>query len=254
MLRYARRADRIDASWTAAYYSARTNRVALVAQRAGDGHDHDARHASLTDHSLHADADRLDTTEAADSTLSHISRASTTHEAAHQLAFNSGLQRRGVIYPVWVSEGLATNFELMEHGGDLGPGHDNPVRRIQLLEADAGGRLLDLDVLASQTRVPSDDAAATRDLYAQSWGLFKFLYETRPDAMSDYLQRLRDLPTGVRDEEALHDAFIRSFGEPDDLERSWRRWLQSQGVAPPRGWRRVDINSHSTRRISQADF
>lgn len=234
MLRYAQQADRIDASWTAAYYSARTNRVALVAQGPDEPRGGEDVAHSNDEHGIRTPLDGefpVGPTEAADATLSHVSRASTTHEAAHQLAFNSGLQRRGVIYPVWVSEGLATNFEMLEHDGELGPSHDNPVRRTQLLDAGAADRLLPLVELVSLTRVPSDDARATRDLYAQSWGFFKFLYETRPDALADCLNRLGDLPPGVRDEQRVHEVFTRTVGDPERLERSWRRWLQSQAVA-----------------------
>ncbi len=76
-----------------------------------------------------------------------------THEMTHQLAYNSGLQKRGVMYPLWVSEGLATFFE-----GSALPQWDpigNTARRRTLAKLHAGGALLslrELSVLAAPMR------------------------------------------------------------------------------------------------------
>lgn len=222
-LRYARGADRVDMSWTVAYYSARTNRIAFyrygnpedAPTRASDEGAHDPAlfgAASVKDLTIHAHP---------------VSLASATHEAAHQLAFNSGLQKRGVMYPLWVSEGLATNFELRDRSGDFGPRAQNRDRsdRLQrLLERDDLQRL---NSFVAVTHPPSGDADATDAAYAQAWGLFRFLYQTRPTQLQAYMSDLRALPKGPRDRLTLRDEFIRRFGELDALDAEWRRWIAS---------------------------
>ena len=90
-----------------------------------------------------------------------------------QLAFNTGVQTRGVMYPLWVSEGLATNLEADGAGG-LGLGRDNPGRRERLLRARAEGRLVPIADFLTLTRVPPHDGAAHDDgasEYGQRQGL-----------------------------------------------------------------------------------
>lgn len=72
-----------------------------------------------------------------------------SHEMAHQLAFDCGLQTRGVMYPVWIGEGLATNFESPDDTAlFLGP---NPSRQDRLARLVREGSLLPLTHLAVVT-------------------------------------------------------------------------------------------------------
>src|SRR5690606_31731957 len=133
-----------DMSWSQGYYSARTNLVALADP------DHHSRRGTglriLDAGSGAASITFASASEDAVPSLHHAGARRTTHEVAHQLAFDSGLQRRGVMYPLWVAEGLATTFEV-EVGGVMGPGQDNPVRRHRLEEAYASSSLLPIETL-----------------------------------------------------------------------------------------------------------
>jgi hypothetical protein len=113
----------------------------------------------------------------------------TTHEAVHQLAFNSGVQKPGVMYPFWLSEGLACNFETADASKPFGPYMDNAGRRQRLLEAHGAGRLMGLESFVSLTRLPSDPGAVA-DLYSEGFGLFQFLFRKRHEQMRRYLVKL----------------------------------------------------------------
>ena len=208
---YALNIDRLDMSWSDGYYSTRTNRVALVCDGAENGH---------------AGGSVIDSTEThpqPSEGFTHLAQA--THEAVHQIAFNCGLQKRGVMYPLWASEGLATNFEAVA-GAPFGPEHDNPHRHRQLMRAVNRGGLIPLDEFVTLTRVPVDDVDATHDVYAQSWAFFGFLFKHRPQQLRRYLDELRHLDAGRRSQASLRREFVRSFGRIETLERSWQAYVR----------------------------
>lgn len=223
-LHYAKRVDRVDMSWTVAYYSARTNRIAFY--RYGRAEADDARNKSTTRDDLYGNAAADDTHAAGDQ---RVALASATHEAAHQLAFNSGLQKRGVMYPLWVSEGLATNFELQHADGELGPAADNASRRERLVRLKQDEELQPLSTFVWITRPPTGDAVATDAAYAQSWGLFRFLYEKHRTALSNYLATVRELPRGGRDRYTLRGEFTDAFGPIAAIESEWHAWIDELG-------------------------
>jgi hypothetical protein len=211
--RYALGVDRLDMSWSDGYYSTRTNRVALVCNHHGEDDGH-AAHTAIADAKIMP------------SPRGFANLAQTTHEAAHQLAFNSGLQKRGVMYPLWASEGLATNFEAEVPDRPIGPGQHNEYRRRQLLEAVRRGGLMPLSDFVVMTRVPVNDPRATHDVYAQSWAFFQFLFIHRPHQLKKYLQELAALEPGRRDQRTLRKEFQQAFGPIARLERPWNAYLR----------------------------
>ncbi len=188
--RYARETERMNLSWLDSYYSSRTNRVVTT----------------------------------------RCSSERMTHEAAHQLAFNSGLQTRGVMYPLWVSEGLATNFEA-DSSGAMGFGRDNPVRRERLLAARAADRLVWLPDFLTLTRPATGELDAANDLYAQSWGVFRFLFAHRRADLRRYLAALSAADPGWRDPSTLEHEIEAAFGSREPLTAAWERFLE-QLVVP----------------------
>jgi hypothetical protein len=233
-VRYGKDVDARDMAWSGGYYSARTNRVALYESpayqkpevipdkealntrlsdlRHGQGSAKTARAASGQNQPLAADP----------GTVATLAR--TTHEAAHQLAFNSGLQKRGVMYPFWVSEGLATMFELNQYRA-LGPAAANPRRRQSLIEARDADTLKPIGDFIAATQIDTSNQRRISRAYAQAWGLFRFLLSERPEAMRHYLDRLKQAPMGRRTERALRRDFERAFGRMAEVKEAWQRWL-----------------------------
>ncbi|MEX2673226.1 MAG: DUF1570 domain-containing protein [Phycisphaeraceae bacterium] len=151
----------------------------------------------------------------------------TLHEAAHLLAFNSGIQDRRRAYPLWVSEGLATAFETTNPARPFGPGHDNPSRRHALTEAFNNQRVRPLaDLIA--LRATRDIRPAERGaVYAQMWGMFHFLWTHHLEALRDHLQAIASGELRTGNAEANRQAFEQSFGDLEPLERQWREYVRA---------------------------
>jgi hypothetical protein len=226
--KYALRVEGMDLSWLDGYYSTLTNRVAIVQpdprirqpeeatpSSARDVHVAVAAHRSPQEGvlAMPAGGPRFDVTR-------------LTHEAAHQLSFNSGIQTRGVMYPLWVSEGLATNFEF---DGPLTDGleHCNTARCKGLVEAYRAGELVPLRQFVVQTTVPPD-AHVGRRYYAQAWGFFQFLLLERPENLRTYLHRMAEERTERRDANTMLTEVTQAFGAPETLELSWNAFLARQ--------------------------
>jgi hypothetical protein len=204
----------MDLSWLDGYYSTLTNRVAIVQRdpggrrleeavpsRAGSSGVAVAAHRSAQEGVLAMAAGQpFDVTR-------------LTHEVAHQLSFNSGIQKQGVMYPLWISEGLATNFEF-DGTGSTGLAHGNAARCKGLLETYAAGELVPLRQFVVQTTV-SPDLRAGRRTYAQAWGFFQFILAEHPAALRTYLQRMAEDHLSHPDAAAMLAEFTAAFGSPD---------------------------------------
>lgn len=233
--RYAHESDGVDMSWSDGYYSARTNRVVVVhptsrepqsVTRGRDsqdvlGQDGEDRPADTEDESGTEKSEKQEPRPAM------IDTGQVTHEAAHQIAFNSGLQRRGVMYPLWVSEGLATNFETNDEG-EFGPDVDNPNRRRQLLRAWEGGRMMPLEDLIVMTRVPRSPGQSISEVYAQCWAFFQFLYAQREGQLKHYLATLRQNSPGHRRNRTLRNEFYDSFGDIRVIEAAFHDFIRDE--------------------------
>ncbi|QEG42335.1 DUF1570 domain-containing protein [Roseimaritima ulvae] len=120
--------------------------------------------------------------------------ATVIHEAMHQLAYNSGLQRRFADNPMWVSEGLAVFFEAPDFstpGGWRSIGRINTVnlqRFKKFLASRPGDSLLTLLGDDQRFRDPHSATAA----YSEAWALNYFLLKTRRKQYVAYLKQLSE--------------------------------------------------------------
>jgi hypothetical protein len=232
--RYALRAEGMDLSWLDGYYSTLTNRVAVVQPnlrmarrepvilpppRMGD--------MRITLAANHRQSENVLPMSPSGPTLD-LTRL--THELAHQLAFNSGIQKRGVMYPIWVSEGLATNFECDSLTSESVLS-SSTTRAGCLAATYTGGEMMPLRELVVQTRV-SADIEASRQHYAQAWAFFRFLLTERPENLRVYLSRIVSLPGGRRDGQRLLNEFTDAFGAPESLEPAWNAFVARQSQSP----------------------
>lgn len=217
--RYGWKTEQMDLSYLTSYYSPRTNRVLLANVSAWAPLVQGP--VDMADAVLEYVADEDQTMGDADPDLLW---GRITHEAAHQLAFNTGLQKPGVMYPLWVAEGLATQFEW-QPGGRYGLSYPNLVRAETLLDAWRSGDLFDAERFVVAASVPARDRSSANLFYAQSWGFFHFLMKAHRGALRDYLERLASLP-GRRSIELRRQDFVDHFGPPRDLEYDWRLFLE----------------------------
>jgi hypothetical protein len=226
--KYALRTEGMDLSWLDGYYSTLTNRVAVVQPNMRVAEREPAIPSQTGDLRITLAANPLEGDEvlAMSSAESRLDMTRLTHELAHQLAFNSGLQKRGVMYPVWVSEGLATNFECSEMTS-AGLALPNTGRSKCLATAHLAGELIPLREFVVQTRMPVDVQVSRRH-YAQAWGFFQFLLTERPGQLRDYLQRTAKLRVGRRETWVLRSEFTAAFGSPEALEPAWKAFVARQ--------------------------
>jgi len=221
---YALRAEGMDLSWLDGYYSTLTNRVAVVQPSVRTPET--ARpvpgemRITLASKPQSGDVLLMSPPER------RFDMTRLTHELAHQLAFNSGLQKRGVMYPMWVSEGLATNFESAE-SASTGAIPSNLARCKGLAAAYAAEEMIPLRQFVVQTRAPAD-VRESRYYYAQAWALFRFLFAERPEHLRKYLSSVAKLPAGRREEATLLSEFVAAFGTPEALEPAWQAFLVRQ--------------------------
>lgn len=197
-----------------AYYSTRTNCVALLTARPAEGR--------LQAHAAGgAESSILATTPA---TPELLALAPVRHEAAHQLAFNCGLQKRGIAYPLWLSEGLACAFEAPST--QTAAGAPNAARLRALRKAHAGERLWPLAQLVALVECPAGDDTALA-AYAQSWAFFQYLFTRRPAQLQEYMKSLRQVRLGRRSPSEFQREFIACFGSLADTQASFDDYVDS---------------------------
>jgi hypothetical protein len=225
---YALQAEGMDLSWLDGYYSTLTNRVAVVQAnpRMPNREEVNPPLANGMRVTLAANRQTEEGVLPMSAAEPRLDVARLTHELAHQLAFNSGLQKRVVMYPLWVSEGLATNFEF-DWPPNAGLARGNTLRCNSLVEAHAAGELVSLRRFIVQTRAPAD-AKVSRRYYAQAWAFFRYILTERSEDLRHYLRRMAEMPPGRREAAALLAEFTEAFGRPEALEPSWNAFLDRQ--------------------------
>ena len=190
---YAKRVDRAILSGVGGYYSSRTNRVVLLHARSRGG---------------------------------YYGASTIPHEAAHQLANNTGLQSQVVLYPLWLREGLATNFEPAGSGASFGPLSGTLTYHAGYLRSlHAGKSLVPLERLAVIMDPPP--GANPMAYYAQGWGLFRYLLTERPEQMRAYLIALARQGPGRHSPAAMLAVFEKAFGPAEKLEGPWKKYIES---------------------------
>ena len=150
--------------------------------------------------------------------------STAVHEAAHQLFFHTDIQRNGSAYPLWLAEGLATNFETERTDIQFGYHVDNWRRRDAFKLAWEKDGLVPLEIMLTQERFSdgTNSAEAIADFYAQSYVFTNWLMRERPTELRLYLESLLDgsfASAGQRKKK-----FEDIFGPIARLERSWARY------------------------------
>jgi len=167
---------------------------------------------------LAAEKDRIqDSTEA-------IFVSTAVHEAAHQLFFHTDIQRPGVTYPLWLAEGLATNFETERINIVFGYQVENWRRRDAFKQVLLKDSIIPLEVLVTQDRFAdgTESNEAVGHFYAQAYVLTNWLLRERPTELSLYLKALLD--GSFADAKSRKAEFELIFGPLARLERNWVRY------------------------------
>lgn len=251
---YARRRGVLNMEWSGGFYSSGDNRVAFFANQtkpnfADSGEKIAAAQAQVvkidrqiaqaTNAQAHGEVARLRSVRAnfvkklgelgqRHARVVGLSNlAATVHEAAHQVSFNSGLQRRGRAYPLWVNEGIATSFETTHPAGGFGPTHDNPGRRRALNKARARRELIPWDKFVGLAGVPEGETAR-QAAYAQSWALWHVMANTRAAKLRDYMKGLGEARRPDRTDAERVARFRDAMGLQGDWGAGVLGWLHEK--------------------------
>jgi hypothetical protein len=261
-LAYAKATEGVDLGWAAGYYSQRTNRSAFYDDSSGPAVEHvekqiDKAKAQLRELSAqiqqarsqgknaHAGAlsrQREELSNAIfqvnnriDNALGVMNTVKTAHEAAHQLAFNTGIQKRRVDYPLWLCEGLACCFELEDRTNRRGPSVLNTGRIGVLKEALTRGKLISLENFISRPQPAVMDENTMSVFYAEGWALFHYLYKTNRGGLEKYLIAYNNLPVGRQvSTEQRRKLFTDAFGDDiPNLDRRFSNYVKDLPSRPP---------------------
>lgn len=251
---FASARDGVQADWMAGYYATQTNRIVFCDSSTSPDFAVAANQASEMERSANEAAElasrarrerrpeveeayRAVAARARDAVAGYrleIDRralsagiAKTTHEAAHIIAFNRGLQSRSRQYPFWLSEGLATCFEATSAAdarrGMMGPEHENPIRSRDFADAAARGTLVPLDAFVEMNAAPPDDGDAATIMYAQAHALFRWLYRYEREKLAGLFTDIAAEPPGYIAPRRQGELFRARFGDATRLERRWLR-------------------------------
>ena len=196
LLRTAAQSGHADTRKLAGYYCDRSNRIWIHAPEPNSGQLTLSAHVTLR------------------------------HEAAHQLAFNTGVHQRFSPTPLWIAEGLAMLFEMPPPNAEAQPANS----AISLFARETAvrpkhysprGQYIPLEILVANDLVFQQTPEMA---YAQSATLTRFLVRTHPARYLDYLKRVASRPGFTLYAPAAKRAdFSSSF--PGNLALLESKWL-----------------------------
>lgn len=149
---------------------------------------------------------------------SAVSRAS--HEAAHMVAFRSGVQTRRRTQPFWLSEGIASAFEPC--GEIIGtPDRSRSGFRDTYLAIREQERI-SIRMLVSRDAPMREEMERIGALYVTSEALVRYLSRYRRESFAAYVEAAATSKPGRRSPPELLAEFEAAFGDPDRVEREMR--------------------------------
>jgi hypothetical protein len=239
---YATRVDGMENDWSAGHYSPRSNRLivfnfhtsplmgdllrqmrqaeATVERRRGEAAANPGRTGALRA----AERQMLIARKHYETAAAWGNIRQTLHEAVHQLAFNTNIQRRDVSYPMWFSEGIATAFETAHPAVPFGPSHINHARLHELNDSRKKRQLIPLDRFVGMRQPPGQEGQRTA-AYAQSWAVFHMLFNERTEQLRAYVNDMLTARPGPRNEQEHRADFIKHFGPIKAFEAEFNRHI-----------------------------
>ena len=152
-----------------------------------------------------------------------IDLGTAAHEMVHQLVAVSGLAPRHDVFPAWLHEGFAAQFEVIRGGRWAGISRAHDLRLPDSRSVHPPPRL------AALIRDEGFGRGYQRDLYAGSWALVYYLRERHPRRFFSYIDLLR---APAQSESPGPDRTVRLFravfgADLESLNRDWHRSLET---------------------------
>ncbi len=147
------------------------------------------------------------------------------HEAAHHVLFVGGVLVREASTPLWLTEGLAMQFEAPPSKVGRTPTMISPYRLDEYHRAYQEGKLRNVRFVLSVRNVMTDNTNQRAIYYAQAWALVYYLRKVQPERFAAYVKALGTRRPGVAVAfEQEWAEFEEYFGPPD--EAFAQRWMK----------------------------
>ncbi|MEQ1828313.1 MAG: DUF1570 domain-containing protein [Pirellula sp.] len=148
-----------------------------------------------------------------------------SHEAAHQLAGNSGIMPRDRITSRWAHEGLASFFETPSGAvwGGVGAVNQSRLMDHRIVTRDRSRTGIE-SIVSDRLFLEAKNQLEAVEAYGQAWALTYFLMNTRFEALMAYYKATNALPDDANGEVRLR-AFQSVFGETRLLEPSFLEYM-----------------------------
>lgn len=156
-----------------------------------------------------------------------------SQEAMQQVAVASGLlSKRRTRYPLWFWDGIANTFEFNTIDEEFGPQTDNLSSRNWEIAQELidDGEWLTLRDFISLSKANDDKKENKRVMYYMGTFLVRFLYTHHADEFLEYISLLNKSSHKKQTGKDRLKTFFKAFGNPDDLEKSWRRFIEGYGI------------------------
>ena len=247
---FASAQDGVNAAWVTGYYTPANDRIvfydaelapppvealnmigkadASIALLEGKARDLERSMQATQAQSLRRQAEQLrqqreETNQQVGASARATAVATAVHEAVHQLLYHTRVQSLQVRSPLWISEGLATNFETDLPNQAFGPDHECEPRRADFDQYLSEGRLLPLPELVQIDELSTGDEHRAAVVYAQSYALVKWMCRFRAEQLRIYLDLMR-VEIGEPSPERHLELFQSAFGDAAKLEHAWLRF------------------------------
>jgi Protein of unknown function (DUF1570) len=156
-----------------------------------------------------------------------IDLGTAAHEMIHQLVATTGLVGGHDVFPNWLHEGFAAQFEVIRGGRWAG------ISRAHDLRLPDWRKLAEPLPLERLVRDAGFGHGYSRDLYAQAWALVYYLRTEHPQEFLKFIDLLRSpmesVPATVTSPgDRFFHTFQRAFGtDLANLERNWRLFMET---------------------------
>ena len=222
---FARRHDRLEASWMAGYFAPNPGRLVYFHAR-----DIPSARVAARELDLLALDDRMitDARESLETFIDQSTAAVVVHEAVHMILHERGIIPANSGIPLWLAEGVAASFEPIEPSRAFGPFQHASGRTRAFREHLFKGTVPPLKVLVGSRALPAGDNDEVRTFYDASASLCGWLAREEPEAFAELIRKATRGQIGDKPESRI-ELFEELFGSVDAIEARWHARERSRG-------------------------
>lgn len=222
---FARRHDKLEASWMAGYFAPNPGRLVYFHARDIPSARVAARQLDLL---LEHDSKTSNARKSLEEFINQSTAAVVVHEAVHMILHARGIMRANSGVPLWLAEGVAASFEPVEPSRAFGPSSYMCGRTHAFREDLMNGKVPPLKVIVASTTLPAGDDDMVRSFYDASASLCGWLYREKPKSFSRMIKAVSSGEVGTSRESRIR-LFEDHIGPIEVIEARWLAQERSRG-------------------------